>query len=477
MIEDTDVAVVGAGPAGLSAAGEAAQHGARVILLDDNGEPGGQYFRHPPATWLWGGTSRSRSGRTRLDALLAALRAGGVDYRARATVWDFPEPSTLAIADGTRSGRIRARAIVLATGARDRAVPFPGWTLPGVVSAGGVQNLIKGMRVAPPGPALVAGNGPLLLVAAASLVRAGVRVAAVVEAADVPRRALREAGRLALAPAIAGQAAGYRVALLAAGVRMLYGHCVVAAHGSTELESVEIAPVDAGGRPARAARERIAVRTLVTGFGLAPSLELARLAGAREAREPLLGGSVLARDASLMTSVPGIFAAGDGAAIGGVAVALLEGRLAGLEAARLAGTGAARKAPADLRMRLARARLDRVRAGIARVFAPPATWRELITGETILCRCEDVRMADIEARIGEGARSATQLKHVTRFGMGRCQGRNCLAALGELLAARGLDPALPRVRPPARPILLGDLMTEDIPPPELPADPHLPRAR
>jgi NADPH-dependent 2,4-dienoyl-CoA reductase/sulfur reductase-like enzyme len=483
MIEAFDVAVVGAGPAGLSAAGEAARCGARVVIIDDNSEPGGQYFRHPPPALSAGGTGLSAGDRSRRDALLRALRHPAVDYRANATVWDLPEPLMLAVAHGARSGRIRARAIVLATGARDRAVPFPGWTLPGVMSAGGLQNLIKGMRIAPPGPVVVAGNGPLLLVAAASLVSAGVRIAAIVESAHASSRALGLAPQLALAPGIVKLAAGYYLKLARAGVRRLSGHCVIRATGTGELEEVVVARIDAAGGIARTGHERIAARTLVTGFGLLPSLELYRLIAAGEAPVSAAPLAAVERDDRLMTAVPGVFAAGDGAGIGGVELALVEGRIAGIEAARFAGANVPHNARILALLRFQKARLDRFRKAIEQVFAPPVTWQGLLTEETIVCRCEDVRLLDVRRCIAEGAATPVQLKHATRIGMGRCQGRYCSHTLAELArnrdgAARITGPApLPRARPPARPIRLGDLLHEDIPPPALPDDPHLPRRR
>ncbi len=486
-IEGVDVAVIGAGAAGLAAAGEAARLGARVALLDDNRQPGGQYFRQPPAEFGAAANSRPDKDRARFEGLRAGLDSPLISYRPGATVWDVPDPLTLAVANGPRSGRIRAGAIVIAAGARDRAVAFPGWTLPGVIGAGGLQNLIKGMGIAPPGPAVVAGNGPLLLVAAASLVRAGVRVAAVVESAKVPARGLREAANLARAPSMLRLAAELRAVLLKAGTPVLYGKTIVAAQGvaaqgDAELAFVEIAAIDTLGRIDRRDIRRIEARTLVTGYGLTPCLELPRLMGAEEDRLPLRGGSTLRRDGRLMTSVPGVFAAGDGAAIGGVELSLLEGRIAGIEAAVHAGTVAREGVRNALaRHRKTHRRLDRFRSGLERVFAPPASWLGLLTPETIVCRCEDVTLGDLEARIAANAASPLQLKAATRIGMGRCQGRNCLDALAAMLAERHGVPAqnidMPRARPPARPILLGDLLHEDLPAPELPADPHLPRRR
>lgn len=475
-----DLAVVGAGPAGLAAAAEAASLGLVVTVVDDNARPGGQYFRQPPEAFRHTADTPWDGDRKRGRALFAALDRPGVTYLPNAVVWDVPEPGVLAIAAGARSGRLRAGATILATGAQERPVPFPGWTLPGVIGAGGVQNLLKGQRIVPGARAVVAGNGPLLLLVGANLVRAGVKVEAVVEAAPVWRRLPAMAPRLLTAPSILAQALRYRAILAKAGVPMLTGWVPVAAVGGDAVDAVAVAPVDEGGRPDHARGRSFACDLLVAGFGLAPALELARLAGARLVHDAVCGGWTLARGATFETTVPGVYAVGDGASIGGVELALVEGRLAAHAVARKLGRGAGDPERATA-LRGRWRRLDRFRRALAAVYRPPPSYLHLLTPETVVCRCEDVTRADIDRRGAEGATSAFQLKATTRMTMGRCQGRNCLPTLAALVAAAtGADPAevaLPRPRPPVRPVPIGDLGFEDLPPPDLPADPHLPRAR
>jgi hypothetical protein len=352
------------------------------------------------------------------------------------------------------------------------------------MTAGAVQNLIKGQRVVPGSRAAVVGNGPLLLVVAAGLVRAGVCIETVSEAAPVHGRVWAQAARLAAAPSILRLGASYRAILLRAGVPYRTGETVVAAEGDGEVRAVTLAPIDAAGRPERARARRVEVDTLVVGFGLAPSVELTSLLGCAHAFDPLRGGWLPVRSPALETSVPGVFAAGDGAGIGGVELALVEGRLAGLGAALRLGRAKPGRAEARRRSLVAcRARLDRFRAGLERVFAPPASYLDILTEDTIVCRCEEVTWGELGARLAEdhGATATVmvRLKAATRAGMGRCQGRNCLATLAAIVArAQGLavgELAWPRVRPPARPIPLGDLLHEPIPPAVLPDDPHRPR--
>jgi NADPH-dependent 2,4-dienoyl-CoA reductase/sulfur reductase-like enzyme len=475
-----DLAIVGAGAAGLSAAAEAVEQGLTVAVVDDNPRAGGQYFRQPPPSFRRDGRSWLDKETARASALFRVLDHPNVIYMPDATVWNLPEPNVLAVAAGDRSTRVRAGAIVVATGAHDRPVAFPGWTLPGVVTAGGAQNLLKGNRMVPGRRVAVAGNGPLLFVVGASLARAGVEVAAIVEAAPINARLPAALPGLLAAPKLLRQAIDYRWTLMRAGVPVRAGMTAVAAHGDDKVEAVSIAPIDGEGRVDRNRVERIDCDALVVGFGLTPSVELLRLIGCDLAYTPERGGWLPRRSEVFETSVAGVFAVGDGAAIGGVEIALLEGRLATLEAAARLGRirdGGARRAS----LTRALTRIDRFRRAIERLFAAPCRYLDLLTDDTVVCRCEEVTAGELKTRAGEAWTSMVQLKSTTRLAMGRCQGRNCMATLASLVAESGGRPiaslAYPRTRPPARPIPLGDLLHEPIAPPEMPADPHLPRGQ
>jgi len=481
-IEEVDVAVIGAGAAGLSAAGEAAKLGARVALVDDNHYPGGQYFRQPSPQNYKHQNSTSSKDTERFSALLADIDTTLVDYRPGATVWDINAPLTLGLADGKRSCRIRASAIVIAAGARDYVVPFPGWTLPGVITAGGLQNLIKGMGVVPATPVVVAGSGPLILVAAANLVSAGIDVAAVVEATNRPWGIVREAGKLIRDRSNLQLAIKYLRRLHKANIPVLRGYGVIAANGSVCLKSVDIAPINRDGKFERSKTRQITAKTMVIGMGLTPSLELARLIGVDEISLPLRGGSNIVTDEKLMTSVQGVFAAGDGASIGGVELSLVEGRIAGIHAAIHAGMSVSKQAESTLSRDLSKHKsLCKFRTGLEQIFRNNVDWTDLLTPETIICRCEDVTLDELNQCKAKGWTSPLQLKAATRIGMGRCQGRNCLGTLAALTANPTSDAetyrAMPRTRQPARPILLSDLLHEKLADPELPNDPHLPRRR
>ena len=469
-----DIAIVGAGPAGLAAACEAADHGLSVVLMDDNNQPGGQYFRQLPHQFHRVDRSRGR----RAEHLFKIIDHPRVHYMPDCVVWNVPDPGVLAYAAGADSGRVRADAIVIAAGATDRPLPFPGWTLPGVISAGGSQNMIKGQGVRPGEHVVVAGNGPLLLVAAMTLLRAGSTVRAVVEAAPFHRRAWSRLASLSQSPSLLAQALSWRLRLAAAGTSFVTGQAVIEAHGASALEAVSVAPIDRLGSVDRAHATTLEADCLVVGNGLAPAVELTRLAGCAHHHDPLLGGWTPRRSATLETTVPGLYAAGDGAAIGGMLLALTEGRAAVLAALmHRSPSSSLRRRQRDLARRLGR--LNRFRAAVADIFTPPETFLELITPATPVCRCENVTLAELENSAADGATGMVQQKSATRLSMGRCQGRYCLATLADLVATRqGIrvaDLEWPKVRPPARPVRLGDLLHETIPPPELPDDPHLPR--
>ena len=477
-MRSVEIAVIGAGPAGLAATAEAVACGAKVTLIDDNRQPGGQYFRQISGEFRREAMTVFDKDQKRAEALLRIASHPAVDYMPETTVWALGADRILAYSGPRGSGRLSAGCLILCTGAHDRPVPFPGWTLPGVVTAGGLQNLVKEQRMLPGRRAVVAGNGPLLLVTAASLLRGGAHVAEVVEAAPIHRRLLPLLPALAASPNILRLALSYRALLMRHGVAMRSGETVIEALGEESSRAVRVAPIGEDGRIARDRARTIEADTLITGFGLRASAELYQILGCRLVYRAQRGGWLPQRNADLETSSADILAAGDGAAIGGVEFALLEGALAGLAAARRVGrTSGSEAREASLRRRLAR--MERFRLGLEALFHPPADYLQLITPDTLICRCEEVTAAALSPVSLGPAGSAFALKAATRIGMGRCQGRFCQATFASLIAARDGCPIeevrLPRLRQPARLVRIGELLSEEIPDAVLPVDPHLPR--
>jgi NADPH-dependent 2,4-dienoyl-CoA reductase/sulfur reductase-like enzyme len=479
-MSSAEIAIVGAGPAGLAAATEAVIGGARVVVIDDNRQAGGQYFRQLPGAFHRTSMGALDTDQPRAEALLRILTHPAVDYRPETTVWSLSEERILSFAGPRGSGRLAAGCVILCTGAHDRAIPFPGWTLPGVISAGGLQNLVKEQRLLPGRRAVVAGNGPLLLVAAASLLRGGANVTQVIEAAPVTRRLLPRLPALAASPKILQLALAYRALLMRHGVRFSTGETVIEALGKDRLKELQVAPIDEEGRIRRDRARRMEADILITGFGLRTSSELYEILGCRLTRLDHRGGLLPARNDELETSCANILAAGDGAGIGGIELALLEGALAGIIALRRAGRGiSAAHGRKQVALRRQLARMRRFRNGLESLYRGPVSYLQLLTPETLVCRCEEVTAGALTPASSEDLPSAMALKGATRIGMGRCQGRFCQPTLAALIAARDGCPVeavrLPRIRPPARLVRIGDLLSEEVPEAMLPAHPHLPR--
>jgi len=399
---DYDVVVVGAGPAGLAAACRAAECGRRVAMLDDNPQPGGQ---------IWRGAAKQATPWVR------AAERRGVEWIAGARVFDAPEPQRLAVETFDGECRLGYGSLILATGARERFLPFPGWTLPNVTGAGGLQALAKsGMPLAGK-RAIVAGSGPLLL-AVASYLRAQ-RVDVRLAAEQAPQSALLRFGlRLAGHPRKLWQALALRAGLI--GVPYITSCWPVSAQGREKLESVTLRR--AGGRMWTEACDYLAC-----GFGLIPNVELAVLLGCR------LSGTGVAVDEHQQTSVAGVYSAGEATGIGGLELSLVEGEIAGYAA----GGRRDRARP----LFAARESHRRFAAALERAFALRAELRDLPQASTLVCRCEDVTMERVRA-----CSNWREAKLHTRCGMGPCQGRICGGAVEFLLGWQ-----VESVRPPVLP--------------------------
>jgi D-hydroxyproline dehydrogenase subunit alpha len=411
-----DVAVIGAGPAGIAAACRAAEAAASILLLDESGAPGGQIYRHRPP----GAPEAIRPWLARLERSGARLIRG-------ASVFDaWREGGEFRVLAGTDDGAlaVSARRLVLATGARELFLPFPGWTLPGVLGAGGAQALWKSGADLSGRTAIVAGSGPLLLPVAASLTKAGARVVLVAEQASWISLAGFAAG-LALAPSKILEAARHRRGFARAPYRT--GRWIAKALGT---ERVLGAVVTDG-----VVESEIACDLLAVGYGLVPNVELARLLGCA------MRGGAVAVDGGQQTSVEGVLCAGEPCGVAGVEVALSEGEIAGIAAA-----GKSDPAP-ERRLSRRRASGRRLAARMRSAFRLRPELRALASADTIVCRCEDVAAAALV-----GCAGAREAKLSSRSGMGACQGRVCGPAL-EFLFGWDSD----TVRPPARPARIGDL--------------------
>lgn len=452
---EIDVLVVGAGPAGLCAATAAARCGAHVVVLDERPQSGGQYFKPlaPSHTVAKPIDAQFAEGRRRTDEALAL----GVRVIQHATVWGADTPGeVVAVIDGAATV-FRPGQLVLATGAYERPVPFDNWTLPGVMTTGAAQTLVRSYKVAPGQRVVIAGNGPLNLQLAVEMVRAGVTVVDLLEAAPPPLaaswRTLFNAWRFS--PALMAQGLRYLAELRRHGVRVRWSHAVIQAEGEQQLRRVVYAPVAADGTLDRTRARTVDADTLCLGYGFIPSTELARALGCEHRFvDQQLGFLQTVTSVEGRTSVPRVFAIGDGSSLGGAQVALARGTLAGLAAA-----AALNKPVEQGSVRAARAALERgirFQQSLWDIFKAPAVRVSGLPDATIACRCEEISIGQLRDAIGQGFDSLGALKRMTRLGMGRCQGRYCACTAAKLLHeinGRDRDPEqLFAPRLPAKPV-------------------------
>lgn len=458
-----DVAVIGAGPAGMGAAIRASSLGLRTALIEETAEIGGQVYRPVPR----GFTVRAK--RSPADALRARLRASDVTFMLERSVWSLRDGYRVDLVGARGTESLDARVVVLATGTFERFIPVRGWTLPGVIGLGAATVLMKSQQILPGRNVVVAGAGPLLLLAAAMIVEGGGRVAALV---DLNRASDWTAHWPALMsrPDLMWQGARWWARLALAGTPVLRRHTVCAIEGGDTVGAVRVAPVDDNWSPRTSESRRIAADAVCIGHGLCPSTEMTRLLGASHRFAPALGGWVPEVDENQRTDKAGLYVVGDAAGVRGAAAAPLSGELAALAAAHALGSidserFAREKAP--LAGALARAsRFGSVMSALTRMRSGLV---EAIEGDTIVCRCEDVTRERIEEAVSAGCRDINQVKAATRCGMGPCQGRMCGDAATALMALTvGSREAVGQLtaRPPFRPVdtatLTGSFDYEDI---------------
>ena len=450
-----DVCVVGAGPAGLAAAAVAARGGAVVALIDAAPRPGGQFWRHRPAGIAADADLHHDIG------LFTRLRPANVRYLPGHHVWTVsagPAGGTVrAVGPGQDEVTVGARYLILAPGAYDRQIPFPGWDLPGVMTAGGVQALLKGHGVLAGPRVLVAGTGPFLLPVAAGLAARGGTVTGVHEA-NHPAGWLRRpsgwpggAGKLA-------EAAGYARTLLRHRVPVRHRSALVAAEGRDQVEAAVVAPVGRGGRIRLSGARRIGTDVIAAGWGFTPQLELFLAAGCDTGLDTD-GSLVVLADGDQFTSQPRVLAAGEATGVGGATLAAIEGALAGSAAAAAAGHRPLR-ADAVARLRQRRARLRGFAQAMHRVYPVRAGWLDTVAGSTVVCRCEEVTAAQLREATELGATGVRAAKLLSRAGMGWCQARVCGYAAACLVArwtGTSYDPGGVAGRPLAVPVPLHTL--------------------
>ena len=458
-----DLVIVGAGAAGLAAAAEAAAHGVRPLVLDEGNGPGGQMYHAitciDPAAYGVRGTDPGFLGPDYWTglALTTDFQAGQAGYAPGATVWSLEANAAgleVGVSLGGAARLIQARHVILATGAMERPMPIPGWTLPGVMLAGAGQLALKASGLVPDGQVVLAGCGPLLYLLAAQLLAAGAQVAAVVETTNWGQgaKALPHLPDFLCSPNFPK---GLKLMFkLLASARFHRGIDALEATGSDRVQGLRFR---SGGH-----WRELEADLLMLHQGIVPNVNLASAAGCALEWNPLLLAFQPQVDADGRSSIPGISIAGDGAAVAGAAAAVPSGRLATLGAlADLGLLDPARKAALQAPLRRALAHAQRGRLFLDTLYRPRDGFRIPTDDQTLVCRCEEVRAGQVRAAIALGVPGPNQLKTFLRCGMGPCQGRLCSLTITEMMAAqRQADPQAIgsfRLRAPVKPLRLGEL--------------------
>ncbi len=448
------VAVIGAGPAGMAGATLAARHGASTLLLDEQARPGGQIYR--------GVETQSLSDRQILgadyyagSALTERLRTSNVDYVPEASVWQISPEREIGVTVDSQTHLLTADQVIIATGAQERPFPAPGWTLPGVLNAGAAQILLKTSGVTLPSPVFV-GCGPLLYLVAYQYLRAGVPVAGILNTA--PRanvgRALRNLPAALPRFAELWKGWGWLRTLRKSGVPFVNAVEAVKFNGTDRLEAIEYRT--------EGQWKRIATKVALVHHGVVPNTNLAMVARCRHDWDETQCTWHAVTDAWCHSDQDGIAIAGDGARINGAEVAAATGQLAALGALNRLSL-----LDGEARDRLARPFQLTVKrqAGLRRfldvLYQPAKEFRVPVDPTVLVCRCEEVTAGEVKDAVALGCQGPNQLKSFTRAGMGPCQSRFCGLTVCEMIAEqRGcpvseVGPA--RFRPPVKPLELGQL--------------------
>lgn len=460
----TLVAVVGAGPAGLAAAETALESGAHVVVIDMNDNPGGQYHRQLPDDYRAAKPERVHHDWAAFRAMRdTVLRHPRSEWLANTVVFHLePRPdevprlhvTTGPIDSSERQRRvIEPDALVLATGAHDRVVPFPGWTLPGVYTAGAAQTLARTERIAIGRRVVVSGTGPFLLPVAKSLSEVGADVISVLEAntaSTMARGWLSAPHRLVAHRRKLRDLGEYGWHHVRQRIPLRAGRAVIAALGDDRVEAVVTARLEPDWTPVAGSERVVAVDAVCVGHGFTPSLELALAAGCR------LNRAFVAVDDTQLTSTPGVYAAGEITGIGGADCADVEGRVAGFAAA-------GGRVPAQLTRRLSAVRQFVTRMNTAHPV--PDGWRSWLDDDTVVCRCESTTFGRLRSAY-EVDMSVRATRLATRAGLGPCQGRFCGANVDALCGAvgqadrgqtEGTPAATAQSRPIAQPVRLSEI--------------------
>ena len=472
-IKKVDLVVLGAGPAGVAAANVASKEGAEVVIIDENSSAGGQIYRAPPNEFQPQNSFKSdefREGEKQRNILENSDLTALFKHR----VWSVTSDLVVSTVGPNGLSSWHARSLIIANGALERIIPFPGWTIPGVIGLAASTILLKSQYVLPGQSTVVAGCGPLLIAVANGIIKSGGKVSAII---DLNSKSdwIKAFPRLLSRPDQLFKGMSWFANIMKAGIKLYGGHAVTNTKQVDNVLRISIAPINSAGSILDSKNQKIVEGDcLAIGHGLFPSTEITRLLKAKHIYDPLKGGWVPLIDDDFRSSIPGVYIAGDATGISGAFSAVQKGRIAGMAAVRDLNVMSSQKYKAKIKSELIILKKNE-NFGKAAVrlmkFRPELI--QTITSETIVCRCEDVFRSEIDEAIESGARDLNQLKAWTRCGMGPCQGRTCSEAIEAILASKVGSRELAGQwtgRTPLRPVpieqIIGKYTYEDIPIPE-----------
>lgn len=465
-MREAELAIIGAGPAGISSAIEAAKSGVQVVLIDENARPGGQIYRQLADGFAVKNERQMGKDYVEGKKLLEEFEKHRqkIELIENALIWGIFEEKQLMFVRGDNNETLKPQKLILSEGAYDRPMPFPGWTLPGVFTAGGVLRMVKTERVLPGRKILLAGTGPLQLVLANQLAQAGAEVVSIVEAAS-SATGLKYFHKFWGQWQIMADAWRYLRGVQRAKIPILTSHAIIEARGENGVEEAVYARIDKDWKPIPGTEKAVKVDTISMGYGLISSTRLSRLCGCKHEYKPNLGGWVPYHDENMETDLPGVFVAGDCAGVLGALVAVEEGRLASIKACKELGRITDNEAQSRSSSILRKLRgLRRFEWALSQMFVIPKGGVSRITDDTIVCRCKEITAGEIRESIASGATSMGEIKRFTMAGMGYCQGRICENTIAEILSL-ATNQSMEAVgfftpRPPVKPLTMDIFLTE-----------------
>ena len=463
-----DLVVIGGGPAGIAAAATAAKHGLSVALIDERPTLGGQIYKRVGPGFKVKSAKEVGKDYFLGEELINELENSSVELFLETLVGTIENSTVVIVRNGESAERLSYKKLLISPGAYDRPVAFPGWTLPGVITAGAAQSLVKTQRVNPGSRIFFAGSGPLALAFPAQLSGYGANIVGIIEAA--PRPGIFKALRILFAVIgnldLMRDAAKYQFHLISNRIPMTYRRIIVSANGKDRVESVTHAKVDKNWRVIPGTEKTVEVDALCVGYGFFPSVELFRLLGCELAYEESRGGAVVKLDNWGATSVANVFGAGDGTGISGSYVAIARGRLAALKiAAELGKISETSLTALATGFQKTFKRRTKFQSAINNAYEIKSGIYALADNKTVICRCESVTLENI-LPVLESTVDPSVVKAYTRCGMGLCQGRNCQRQISALIAEKQnisiaeISQATPRF--PTKPISLGQIADSSI---------------